>query len=260
VKAAAFFQRAMAHLAFQRRQEAVTDLTAAIENDPSLALAYLNRATILNTLGRTSEAIEDATRAIAVAPTLPAAFANRSWFYQGIGRFDEAVSDGTKAIGLSPTFAQAYTNRAWANFKRRHFDAAIADYAVSTSLDERNAGALRQLGLLKFYAGDFADSADSLAKALALDGDPYTALLLYISQARRGERSVNGLKERLATLKAGVWPFAIFELLLGTKTPDEALAEPAPAPLEVRLAKALVQNARKLATRSAASIARQLSQ
>jgi hypothetical protein len=38
------------------------------------------------------------------------------------------------------------------------------------------------------------------------------------------------------------------------------IAQPAPPPLEVRLARALVENARKLATRSAASIVRQLSQ
>jgi tetratricopeptide (TPR) repeat protein len=172
VKAAAFFQRALAYLAFQRRQEAVNDLTAAIENDPGLALAYLNRATILHALGLTSQAIEDATKAIALAPNLPAAFANRSWFYQGIGKFDEAVNDATRAIGLSPDFAQAYTNRGAANVKRKHFDAAIADYTVSTSLDENNAGAIRQLGLLTFYAGDFAGAAESLAKALALKDDP----------------------------------------------------------------------------------------
>jgi tetratricopeptide (TPR) repeat protein len=223
-KAVAFFQRGMAHFALGQKQEAVNDLTWAIENDATDAFAYLNRGMILQQLGRPWEAIEDATKAIAIAPTLPAAYANRSWAHQEVGKLAEAVRDATRAIGLNPRFAQAYANRAVANLKRRHVDAAIADYSISTRLDDRNAGALRQLGLLKFYGGDFAGSAENLAQALALNDDVYTALFLHISRARLGDNSKDVLSQRIAGNRSRDWPFPVLELFLGLRTPEATLA------------------------------------
>ncbi len=61
--------------------------------------------------GDLDRAIADYTKAIELDPKLLSAYINRGLAYDGKGNFDQAIADYTKAIELDPTFALAYIDR-----------------------------------------------------------------------------------------------------------------------------------------------------
>jgi tetratricopeptide (TPR) repeat protein len=94
---------------------AVADLTLALELDPDLAWAYVNRAYAWNEKGRFDQAIADCDRAIAINPALVMAYVNRGFAWNQKEDFDRALADSQRAIDLDPQSALAFINRghAW---------------------------------------------------------------------------------------------------------------------------------------------------
>jgi len=97
-----------------RIEEAVALYTEAIELDPNLVNAYVNRSAAYGALGRLDEALDDATKAIEWEPkddSLTQAYGNRANALTGLGRFEEAEADFAKAceLGLAEVCGPAST-------------------------------------------------------------------------------------------------------------------------------------------------------
>ncbi len=130
-----------------RPEAAVALFTEAIELDPALVEAYVNRAVALVELGRFDESLDDATKAIELEPSdvnvLAQAYVNRALTLVELGRFDESLDDATKAIELEPSdvnlLALAYGNRAVALRELGRLDEAEADRARACELGSMNA-------------------------------------------------------------------------------------------------------------------------
>jgi tetratricopeptide (TPR) repeat protein len=105
--AIAFNNRGNAYNSKMDYERAIEDFTQAIQLNPKLAYAYLNRAFPLFQRGATDRSIADLNEAIRLDPTRAIAFYNRGIAYQAVGNTNGAIADFTQAIRLDPSDPRA---------------------------------------------------------------------------------------------------------------------------------------------------------
>ena len=106
---------------------AIEEYTEAIELNPDLAIAYINRGAAYQCKGLFDRAIAEFTKAIELKPDFAIAYINRGAAHQYKGLFDHAIADFTKAIERKPDFAIAYYNRGIAWLCQREWKKAESD-------------------------------------------------------------------------------------------------------------------------------------
>ncbi|UCC65368.1 MAG: tetratricopeptide repeat protein [Anaerolineae bacterium] len=95
-------------------EEAIEELSRAIEADPGFAQAYYLRGAIYREKGEEAEAEADLSQAITLEPGLVEAYYERGDLYLDQARGEDAQRDLTAAIELQPDYAEAYHKRALA--------------------------------------------------------------------------------------------------------------------------------------------------
>ncbi|HJX04071.1 MAG TPA: tetratricopeptide repeat protein, partial [Dehalococcoidia bacterium] len=93
--------------------EAVTMLTLAIEEDPSLSIAYFNRGKALFSKAEYILAVDDFTAAITLKPDYTDAYYYRAWASIANGAVDRAIYDFDMVIQRDASFPVAYYGRQW---------------------------------------------------------------------------------------------------------------------------------------------------
>lgn len=145
---------ALKRLGEARRLYAVGDLPAALkesqaalEADPELPDAYMERALVLTALKEIARALEDVSKAISLwaqrgdARALPAAHVLRSQLKGRSGDRAGAFADADKAASLDPRFAPAYRARGEAREALgQKGEQILADYKKAAELDPQLAG------------------------------------------------------------------------------------------------------------------------
>lgn len=100
----------------------------ALEVDPLLGIAYINRGYAYFRKGNLTQAIEDATKAVEIDPKSIDAYGVRGDSHFQNGSFDQAIADYSKAIELNPQLAGAYQKRAQVYHAKGQLSHAVADY------------------------------------------------------------------------------------------------------------------------------------
>jgi lipoprotein NlpI len=142
------------------------------------------------------------------------------------------VADYGAALKLTPDDVRMYLGRAveWAglgDYKR-----AQADYDEVIRRQPKEAAGYFGRGRVRFYAGDFMQSASDFTRSLQLGGGIYSAIWLFLARKRADIAAEETLAQEAGTSGAGNWPAAIVALYLGKSTPDavqKAAANPDPA-------------------------------
>jgi tetratricopeptide (TPR) repeat protein len=130
----------LAQLKLGNFTEAITELSRAIEMDPTLASAYLHRSEAYYHKGFFEQAVEDSTTAISLGKaqaTIGKAYTVRSKAYRQLGQGDLADEDFDKAYLLDPV-----------NYSYRYF--TITNYLASFVSDSNYIPSkdIRRLGLI----------------------------------------------------------------------------------------------------------------
>ncbi|HKS17562.1 MAG TPA: tetratricopeptide repeat protein, partial [Planctomycetota bacterium] len=125
-------------------EQAVTDLTKAIELDRTDASAYDNRGVVLTRLGRFSEAISDCTKGIELNPKRATTYVSRGVAKRASGLLDDAIADYSKALEIDPRDPTTYTNRGTAKSEKGDLEGAIADYTRAIEVEPTYALAYAQ--------------------------------------------------------------------------------------------------------------------
>jgi tetratricopeptide (TPR) repeat protein len=120
-------------------------LTKAIELDPKLAAAWVNRGGTYFDMGRYDKAVGDFTNAIKLSPRGAGHWRSRGLAYLRWQRYDKAVADFSRAIDLEPKNALYRINRGQAYTQLRRYDKALADFDKAVALDPRSAIAHKYL-------------------------------------------------------------------------------------------------------------------
>ena len=109
---AAYLNRARAYERLKQLREAAADYARALEIDPRAADAHLGRGAMLLGNGDPGRSIEDFSRAIRLQPGWIAPYFNRGMAYLQLGYWAESAEDFSVVIERNPQDAAAYLNRA----------------------------------------------------------------------------------------------------------------------------------------------------
>ncbi len=140
---ALLIHRAIAYSVVQNFDAAINDLTAYVQTDSTLAIAYWQRGVcqaLMNEFTQ-SQGIDSDLRAV------------------------RTQADFDEAIKLSPNNPYLYYDRATLHAMRRQYQAAIDDYTRAIALDSDIAEAYFNRGLVRIYSGNKAEGLEDLSKA-----------------------------------------------------------------------------------------------
>jgi lipoprotein NlpI len=203
-----------AETAWSQAIEDVQKCEQEAKNDPDLVIHHCTRA--INS-GRLSD------------KNLATALNNRGIAHIIKGNLDSAIYDFTQSIRLSPNEAGGFHNRAQAYFTKKDYDRALSDYQSAARIDPKESDA-RAVGLVYFYLGRMAESAEALDRAVRGDPqDKYNVLWRYLAQAKTSGLDVaqrelrdgaaklgdgGAQKEQVAETAAN-WPAPVIDFYLG---------------------------------------------
>lgn len=207
-------------------EQVIQNCSQAIDSrqltEQNMGRALNNRGIAYQNKGDYDRAIADFTRTLDLNPNDDKAFNNRGAAFMQRRDWDHAIADFTQALRLHPDYAIAHKNRGASRLNEGRFAEAIEDYDRALQLDPKDTEALKSRGALHFMLGQFAMAAQDLAQDIALDpDDTYSAIWLYLAQARSGSSGKAALAKSTALPGVEGWPAAIEQTFLGKVTPAE---------------------------------------
>ncbi len=148
--------------ALRHDEQALTDFTTAVQNDPTKWKSLHNRGVSLALIGQYEDALAELTAAIELKSDYVNTWFNRAEVRYELGQYDDAAADYSEVIQRQPDDFGAFTGRGHAHFRMGDLQKALADYHRAVTLDQKSAGALinrgdtyRQLGQYEKAAADY---------------------------------------------------------------------------------------------------------
>ncbi|MBI4949812.1 MAG: tetratricopeptide repeat protein [Deltaproteobacteria bacterium] len=147
-------------------KDSVTLWSRAIALYPdSSPIAYTNRGIAFGQAGRVEEAIGDLSRAIEIKPNMAEAYYNRALGYSFQGRYTDAIKDLIEAIRQNPNYVDAYHNRAVAYANLADYASAIGDFKKVTELRPSYGPAYLSLAEVYLRTGERELADESFRRA-----------------------------------------------------------------------------------------------
>jgi tetratricopeptide (TPR) repeat protein len=165
----AWNKRGLVYLSLGQQDKALADFARAIELDPKNATAWNNRGLVYAELGQEDKALADNARAIELDPKNARAWNNRGRVYYKLGQDDKALADYSRAVKLDPKLALAWYNRGLVYHRLSHQDKALADYSRAIELDPNYAPACNNRGLVYAELGQEDKALADYSRAIKLD-------------------------------------------------------------------------------------------
>ncbi len=135
----AFAKRGWANINLKKYDDAINDLTKAIEfarSNKFKSGIYNDRSLVYINLKNYKKAISDCNKAIALNSNNSLAYFRRAYLKSKIEDNSGAISDYNKAINLDPNDYAAYANRGWSKRNLGDIKGACLDWGKATSLGD----------------------------------------------------------------------------------------------------------------------------
>ena len=155
--------------ALGRTDEAVTQLSRAMQLDPNYSEYYLERGGLLLKQQRFDEAERDLLRAIELSPPYAEAWTDLGQCYRAAGRLLEAERAYNRALDLDPRVVLALIGRGEIRAEVGDLSAAISDYSAALALDATQPLVLAARAVAHFESDQPAAALADLDAAIALD-------------------------------------------------------------------------------------------
>ena len=161
-------QRGVAYLKLEKLELAEKDLkkSISIKEDQS---NLNNLGNLYGKQGKHKEAIELYNKSIELKDDNPNTYYNRALANFYLKRFDKAIEDNTKTINLEPNRAWAYYNRALCFQELRKYDLAITDFNKAENLEIKDKYLYLNRGICKLENNEKKEGLNDLKKAVGLD-------------------------------------------------------------------------------------------
>ena len=148
---------------------AIAHYTKAIESDPQMFSALVNRSDAHCKIDDYKRAVQDADLAIEIYPLHPAPYNNRGNAYGRTGDLRHALADFNAALELEPRHYQALVNRGNAHAEMGSYSSAITDYDRAIDIGRNEATVYCHRGLAYAHRGDVDLAIDDFTQAIRLD-------------------------------------------------------------------------------------------
>ena len=152
-----------------KTERRIQELSMQIDIAPKNAGPYFERGNALFLLHRFDESIDDFTRAIQLDDTLDKAYFGRGMALGRAGRLNEAIADFGVFIRRHPDSSIAYTKRGVRHIWNRDFKNAEKDLTRAVELDNNNAEAHDDLGVVLAQSGRLEKALEHFLKARAIN-------------------------------------------------------------------------------------------
>jgi tetratricopeptide (TPR) repeat protein len=173
----------------------IENYSRAIELDPYLKDAYLNRGNEFYNLKMHDEAINDFTKAIEIDVNYAFGYYNRGYIYSKLSKYREAINDYNKAIKYDPGHRKAYNNRGLAYFNLYKYQEAINDYNKAIEIDPNDAISFNNRGIALSKTGKRQEALLDYNRAIELNPNYKEAYnnrgLIYNDQGRNQEAIID---------------------------------------------------------------------
>ncbi len=165
-----FLDRALTRWAHHGvRQDAVDDLTRALELDPRNVGALECRGRANFEMGRHADAVADLTQTLRLLPRDVQAFLLRGRARFALGELDAALADLDRAVALSPGDGRAWIWRAAVLIAKGDLDRALAVASRAVELLPKEADAWAQRAEARRRSGDAAGAIADASRSIELD-------------------------------------------------------------------------------------------
>jgi tetratricopeptide (TPR) repeat protein len=143
-----------------RYDEALEEISAAVESCPTLAEAYVAAGGICLHKGDLAGCIHYNQRAIKVRPKFAPSYGNLGFAHLQRGEAEQAIPYLEKAVSLNPMFIQGYCSLSSAYFMQGLLDEAIEAANKALELDAAFAVAHNNIALAYFEKGNFKKAVE----------------------------------------------------------------------------------------------------
>ena len=167
----AYINRGIAYRNTGQPDKALKDYNHAIQLNPKDAGVYNNRGNVYSQLGQDREALSDYNASIEINPNNPQSFYNRGKAWIRLERTAEAIEDFTKAISLDPAYMEAYINRGIIYGQSGKFKMAVEDLSRAINMGIRDARVYYNRGLSLYRMGKHRGAIDDYSRAIRLAPD-----------------------------------------------------------------------------------------
>jgi len=206
--AAAFYDRGAIYVMKGNFQNAINDLTRALQIDPTkvahystLAVAYAEEGAKLKRPNYCDKAIAISNEALQLDAWFFSAYGARGWAYvckaevtESASLLDTAIADFTIFIKTTPRDVCAHLGRGRAYLDKGEYDGAIADANQALLLRPRSGVAYNDRGMSYTSKGDYDKAVADFTKSIELGNPTRSAKDLAIVYCNRG--SAYGAKEK----------------------------------------------------------------
>jgi tetratricopeptide (TPR) repeat protein len=152
------------------QQQAIQDLTSALQLNPKYATAYYTRAILYLYREELQLAIGDLDRAIMADPKYAKAYVHRGNLkVDQLRDYAGAMADFDRAVALDPKFSDAHGGRGVARYELNDLAGAMADFNQAIALNPQSVIALNNRGALKSKLNDAAGAMMDLNQAILMD-------------------------------------------------------------------------------------------
>jgi tetratricopeptide (TPR) repeat protein len=186
-----FQNRAYCYHRQNQRENALSDYTAALQLNPSLARAYAERGSLLEEMGRRRDALTDYSEALRRDPNDAEVYFRRGILEMREHRYEEARADFREATRCFPDYEAAYLQAGYASRWLNDVDSALSSFEVAINLNPRNAWAYAGRGSIYRSKRDYGRAIADLNEAirLGLKNDEVFLLrgMTYSNQERNAE-------------------------------------------------------------------------
>lgn len=177
------------HKQNQLLQQAIDDFSRALEKDPKMFEALVNRGYVRNDMQDAQAAIRDFEPALKMNPNSGIARLGLAFSYLQLHRSREALEETNKAEKLLGSIGATHMARATAYRQMRVLDKAIAEYRVALKDSPDDLKLHLALADALFHARHYAQSINELDAALKLSpDDPLIYANMASAYAQMGRR------------------------------------------------------------------------
>ncbi|MBI3267452.1 MAG: protein kinase [Planctomycetes bacterium] len=145
------------------------EIDRALELDPCLAQAYMQRALLRQAGHDDAGSVADLDEALRLEPKNPVALNLRGLSRIQLGRMREAIADCDAALAAGGPNVQSFAVRSLAHQALKEWDAAIADLREKARLQPKDPITFASLALCLWNKGDLAGAIEEYGRTIRLD-------------------------------------------------------------------------------------------
>ena len=184
----AYYYRGIILSEMNKHEEAVQELTKAIELNPLHDYAYMERGKALQyILGKDDEILKDFNKCIEINPNNVDFYAARGTYYYTKSMNEEALRDFAKVLELNPNDIEILGFRAELYTEMKKYPEAFLDYHKLSELNPKDAETYFDLAMVFYVMGYGEACIKNLAKAAELDYDYERELEYYTEKLSSNE-------------------------------------------------------------------------